>query len=210
MPQEELLPDTLPSVKALPSSERPLTVADALVDLFRNPRKSLWNQWNWKSALFSSAIRAILFFFSNLKSGMHAAVGAMLAEFIYRAITAGFYGAITQKFRRAEPEWLAAIVATVLVPICSHSIELTIHMLRGTPNLKTSLIVSVIFTIISTLFNLYSMRRGALIVGENAGSVATDLKNIPGLIVGFVASGPRFLFGVITNRLVADNGRAFE
>jgi hypothetical protein len=39
---------------------------------------------------------------------VHAAEGAMLAEFVYRGITAGFYGALTQAFRKAAPVWKAS------------------------------------------------------------------------------------------------------
>ena len=147
-------------------------------------------RWNWKSSLFSSIFRALVFLCANLTAGWRAATGAMLAEFVYRAISAGFYGAITQAFREAEPAWAASLVATVLVPLISHSIELTIHILRGTPKIITSIIASICFTIVSTLFNLYAMRRGALVVGDGGETVTSDLKRVPALISGFVAVLP--------------------
>ena len=42
--------------------------------------------WNWKSALYSSVLRGLIFFFANLTAGLHAAEGAMLAEFVFRAL----------------------------------------------------------------------------------------------------------------------------
>jgi hypothetical protein len=147
-------------------------------------------QWNWKSALFSSSIRATIFFFANLTAGLAAAGGAMAAEFAYRAVFAGFYGSLTQAFRRAQPAWKANLVAMVILPAVSHALEFAVHALRGTPNLKVSIVSSVCFTAISTLFNLYAMRRGALVVGEDAGSVADDLRRVPKLIAGFLLSGP--------------------
>jgi len=167
-----------------------MTVREAATGLLTNPRHLLIRQWNWKSALFSSTIRAGIFFAANLTAGWRAAAGAMLAEFGYRALTAGFYGAITQGFRQAEPEWAAAITVMLLMPALSHSIELAVHLLRGTPNLLTSLTASVIFTMVSTQFNLYAMRRGAMIVGTGALSTADELRRMPGLIGGFVALWP--------------------
>jgi len=113
----------------------------------------------------------------------------MLAEFLYRGVTAGFYGAITQTFGAVQPAWCAGLFVAVLLPVLSHSLEISVHMLRGTPKIITSLVSSVCFTIFSTLFNLYAMRRGALVVGEGAQPIREDLRRIPGLIAGFIGSG---------------------
>ncbi len=160
------------------------------------PNRMLLEKWNWKSALFSSAIRALIFLFSNLAAGWRAASGAMLAEFLYRAVTAGFYGALTQAFRECEPPWTANIAVMLLLPLASHSIEFGVHVLRGTPKIITSMIASIIFTMISTLFNLYAMRRGALVVGEGCGSMASDMKRMPELIGGFLFEPVRFLLSL--------------
>ncbi len=127
----------------------------------------------------------------------------MAAEFVYRALTAGFYGAVTQALGRAEPEWAAALAAMILLPLVSHSFELTLHLLRGTPKILTSVIASVCFTALSTLFNLYAMRRGALVVGDEGGTVAADLRRMPKLIVGFVTSGPLALWWQIQAQMKA-------
>jgi hypothetical protein len=171
-----------------------VSVAGVLRDLLRNPAGLLLRRWNWKSAVLSSLFRAAIFFFANLRAGWRAAAGAMLAELLYRGITAGFFGALTQAFRRAQPAWLAATVAIVLVPLTSHSIELTVHLARGTPKLLASMISSVIFTILSTLFHLYAMRRGVLIVGTGSRSLAADFRQMPRIVAGFLAAGPLALW----------------
>jgi len=60
---------------------------------------------------------------ANLRSGWHAAMGAMLAEWTYRALTSGFYGAMTQTLGETEPEWQGAVAAMALLPLLSHSLE---------------------------------------------------------------------------------------
>lgn len=171
-----------------------MTVIQVFRQLGRSPDELLLRRWNWKSAIFSSLVRAPIFFFCNLGAGRSAATSAMLAEFAYRGITAGFYGALTQAFRKAQPLWAANLAVVVLLPLTSHSIEFCVHFLRGTPKLLTSLASSVFFTMISTLFNIYAMRRGALVVGEDSNSVASDLRRVPRLIAGFVACGPVALY----------------
>jgi hypothetical protein len=126
----------------------------------------------------------------------------MLAEFIFRSVTSGFYGSITQAFRRAEPHWLAALTAMVLLPVVSHSLEFLVHWLRGTPELGRSMAASVAFTALSTLFNLYAMRRGVLLVGEDRMSIWHDLKAMPRLLLGFIAVPPVAVWRLARNRLV--------
>jgi len=175
-----------------------MTVSQALRQLVAHPFEMLIAKWNWKSSLFSSTLRALVFLCANLTAGWRAATGAMLAEFIYRGISAGFYGAITQSLKDAEPAWAAGVVAMVLLPLVSHSIELSVHILRGTPKIITSIIASVCFTAVSTLFNLYAMRRGALVVGAGSDTVKSDLKRVPRLIGGFLAAGPLWLIQAYT------------
>jgi hypothetical protein len=175
-----------------------MTVAECFTDLLSHPKETLLDRWNWKSAVFSSIIRALLFFFANVTAGMAAALGAMYVEFLYRSVTAGFYGAITQHFRKATPRWLASLVVGLGLPFVSHAIELGVHWARGTAHLKTSIIVSVCFTIISTLYNLHAMRQGCLVVGSGSRSIGSDLRDVPRTIGTFLLTG----FGLLGSERV--------
>jgi hypothetical protein len=142
--------------------------------------------WNWKAAVLSSLPRAGLFLAVNLGAGVHAALGAMATELGYRGITAVFYGGLTQAVSRSHPRKAAA--ATAAIVIVSHGIEFTIHWLRGTPNLRTSIAASVCFTILSTLFNLHAMRSGVLVTGSGSSSFREDLRALPRTLASFGAS----------------------
>lgn len=144
--------------------------------------------WNYKSAILSALMRAGVFFGANLSAGAEAAVAAMTVEFVFRFATAGFYGALTQWFRRVEPAMAGTIAAMIVLPALGHSLEFVVHYLNGTPNLTASIGASVVVTSVSTAFNLFAMRRGALIVGAEARSLVSDLAAMPGLVVAFVAS----------------------
>jgi hypothetical protein len=171
-----------------------MTLGTALFDFTARPVDLLVRRWNWKAALTSSLVRGIIFFLANLPSGVSAAFGALTAEWMYRAFASGFFGAMTQHISEIEPEWQAAACAMVLLPLSSHSLEFLVHWLRHTPHLRTSIISSISFTVISTLFNFYAMRRGTLVVGENATSFAADLRAMPRTIAGFVGAGPLWLW----------------
>jgi hypothetical protein len=160
-------------------------------------------RWNWKAAVLSSTVRALIFFCVNLTAGLHAAFAALLTELIYRGAASGFYGAITEGFRFAEPEWAASLVVMILLPLTGHSTEFVVHFLRGTANLKTSILASVCFTAVSTLFNLYAMRRGVLITGAGQQTLTSDLKRMPMLIGGFLAAGPLALSRLLGGKIGA-------
>jgi hypothetical protein len=155
------------------------TLHQVFQGLWHNPGELLLRRWNWKSAFWSSVCRSSLFFALNLGAGWQAATSAMAAEFAYRAISAGFYGALTQSFRHVEPRWKGLLTATALLIVVSHSIELLLHWARGTPNLWASIAASCCFTAISTLFNLHAMRRGVLVTGKEGHSLLTDLRLLP-------------------------------
>jgi hypothetical protein len=167
-----------------------MTLKKALYSLATRPVDLLVRRWNWKAAFFSSLIRGIIFLLANLRSGWHAALGAMVAEWTFRALTSGFYGAMTQTLGETEPEWQGAAAAIILLPLSSHSLEFLVHWLRHTPNLKTSIISSMSFTAISTLFNFYAMRRGTMVVGENSATLGQDMRAMPRMIGGFLAVIP--------------------
>jgi len=173
-----------------------MTVAGAFRHLVRHPVDSLVRRWNWKSAVLSPLFRSQIFLAVNLRAGWKAALGAMAAEFAYRSLAAGFCGALTQAFRGAEPAWMAGLAVAVLLPLVSHSIELLIHWLRGTPNLWASMAASVIFTAISTVFNWYAMRKGVFVVGEGSATLAADLRRIPRILFEFVILGPVTLWRI--------------
>ncbi|MBL8203133.1 MAG: hypothetical protein JNM09_02815 [Blastocatellia bacterium] len=177
------------------------TVRDVLHALLTHPYELLVVRWNWKSAILSSIMRALLFFVANISAGKQAAWAAMYTEFIYRALTSGFYASLTQSFRHARPVWQATLTAMVLLPLVSHSIELCIHWLRGTPKLALSILASAGFTTISTAYNLFAMRHGALVVGQEGRPLREDLRRTPAILLRFMTMTIKLLVLQIPTKL---------
>lgn len=181
----------------------PRPVPQVLGALVRHPVEMVVSRWNWKAALLSSILRSLIFFGANLRAGWHAAFAAFVTELVFRGLTSGFYGALTEAFRFADPDWAAFLVAAILLPVVGHSAEFAVHLARGTARLKTSVVASITFTAVSTLFNLYAMRRGALVTGDGRQSLAADMKRMPRLIASFLAAGPRAVWRLITRKCPA-------
>jgi hypothetical protein len=163
-------------------------IGEVLTLIARHPIDTLARRWNWKAALLSSLSRALLFLAMNLTAGRRAALAACLTELVFRAATSGFYAALTQALGRAEPAWVATLTAMGLLPLVTHSAELAVHWLRGTPRLGASIAASAVFTAISTAFHIFAMRRGVLIVGDARRSLGADLRRLPGLLVAFIVA----------------------
>jgi hypothetical protein len=79
-----------------------------------------------------------------------------------------------------------------IIALANHSVELLVHWIRGTHNLFSRILASVILTAFSTLFNFYIMRRGTMIVGAGRRSLGTDLLSLPVLVLDFLAWLPRY------------------
>lgn len=167
-----------------------MTIVAAFSELIRNPGDTLIRRWNWKVAFFSAVPRAIIFLVANLSAGWDAARSAMLADFVYRLATAGFYGAISQQMGRITPHRKGTLAAILIVPAFAHLIEFCLHSLRGTPNLRNSILASVAFSIVSVLFNLHIMRAGAMVVGKEARSFGEDMRMMPRLVLSFLLAVP--------------------
>ena len=171
-----------------------ITVGEAAWDLLRHPVEHLVHRWNWKSAVLSALTRGTLFFFANLRAGVAAAVGAMLVEAAFYIAVAGFYGSATEAFRRARPAWLAIVVMMVVMPAINHTLEFALHWSHGTKKLTTSIIASVALSMLSAVFNLFAMQRGAFIVGAERQSLLDDFRQLPSIICDFITYLPRTLW----------------
>jgi hypothetical protein len=63
--------------------------------------------------------------------------------------------------------------------------------MSGTKKLATSIIVSVCFSMLSAVFNLFAMRRGAFIVGAERQSLVEDFRQLPRILFEFLTFVPR-------------------
>lgn len=183
-------PSSLPT-DAVPPAPR---LVNLLFGILRRPYQLL-QLWNWKSALLSIILRGPIFFVAGIRQGWADAVAALLAESIFCALSAGFYGAVVQTLKDAEPRWLTGVFLTVVMPIIFQVLEYLLHWFRGTPHLRIAEIVSLVVSGVSALFNWYAMRRGTLLVGRGSGGFGGDLRRLPLLLFGFLAVLPRKIAG---------------
>ncbi|HEX6123848.1 MAG TPA: hypothetical protein VFZ23_00600 [Pyrinomonadaceae bacterium] len=177
--------DGIPEVVEV--SPAPHRVVDVFRYLVRHPVEMLVWRWNWKAALFSGVLRSMIYLFTHLKEGWRAALGAMSVEFFFRLIVSGASGSLVQAFHNAAPVWLATLCVMIMLPAFSHMIEFTLHTLNGDVNKGKAIIISISFSIISAIFNLFAMRRDALLVKDDrAQTLGQDLVSLPKIVGEFM------------------------
>lgn len=176
--------DVLEAVENTPAPHR---VIDVFRYLVRHPVEMLIWRWNWKAAMMSGVMRSMIYLFTHLKEGWRAALGAMSVEFAFRVIVSGASGSLVQAFHNAAPVWLATLCVMIMLPAFSHMIEFTLHTLNGDVNKGKAIMISITFSIVSAIFNLFAMRRDALLVKDaRAQSLFRDFAKMPAIVGEFI------------------------
>lgn len=185
--------------------EEQIYVADVFRNLLHHPLQ-LVARWNWKAAMLGAIVRASFYYtvYKASRESWAVTLTAVGVELVFRFLTTGLAGAVVQSFRRATPIWQANIIVSILLPAFSHTVEFVTHYIQeryffdifassqdGVAR-QRAFAISVLFSVISVLFNLFAMRHGVLLVGagEETRSLGNDMKRMPRMIGEFTAYLP--------------------
>jgi hypothetical protein len=83
------------------------------------------------------------------------------------------------------------------MPTINHTLEYALHYASGTEKLTAGVTASISLSIVSAMFNLFAMRRGVLIVGDERASLIDDLRRMPRVVFDFVMAVPRALWRML-------------
>lgn len=181
-----------------------IRVGDVFGNLVHHPAQ-LVTRWNWKSVLLAVIVRGSFYFtvYKASRESWLVTMTAVLVESFFRFLTAGVAGALVQSFRKAKPIWMANLIVSIVLPTFSHVVEFAAHYIQEkyyydvfaaseNSGRQRTFAISVLFSVISVLFNLYAMRNGVLLVGAGVAtkSLWGDLKQIPKLASEFTVSLP--------------------
>lgn len=182
-----------------------ITVGGVLSNLAQHPGQII-TRWNWKSALFGAVLRASFYFtvYQASRQPWLVTLAAVTVELFFRFLTTGMSGAVVQSFRRAQPFWLANLIVSIMLPAFSHAVEFFTHYAQerylwdvfaasdNSVARQRAFAISVLFSVISALFNLFAMKHGVLLVGagEETQSLWDDVKQLPRMVGEFTAFLP--------------------
>lgn len=142
-----------------------------------------FTHWNWKVSLLTALLRgaACVFALRHMRVGAREHFGLVEAAFVL--FTCGFFSALQQQTLHISREALAWLSCVVILPLTSLGCDAGLHFWLDGIQTSQLGVAGVVFTLISATFHWHMIRNGALIVGDGAHSLATDLRRIP-LLVG--------------------------
>lgn len=194
-----------------------IAVTDVIRNLITHPGQII-TRWNWKTALLGAVVRASFYFtvYKASRESWMVTLTAVLVEFTFRFITTGMAGSVVQSFRRASPLWLANVIVSISLPAFSHSVEFITHYAQehyfsdifatagNSLARQRTFAISVLFSVISALFNLFAMKHGVLLVGagNETRSLFSDIKQIPRMLGEFTAVLPVMISEYLENARV--------
>lgn len=141
--------------------------------------------WHWKGAVLSALCRAAIFLTATAPAGAAAGGRAAIVEFTFRMFASGALASATQRCARLPLGRRGFVAAVFAIAATGHLAEFAVHRSAGTPRLGVAVTASIAFTLVTTSFNLFAMRRGVLVTGPGSLSLLDDLRLLPRTIAAF-------------------------
>jgi len=138
-----------------------------------------FTHWNWKVALLTAVFRAAACMLALRHMESHARRHFGLVEAAFVLLTCGFFSALQQQSLKIGTEILAWLCCVVVVPLSSLGTDALLHLWLDGGQTRQLGIPALAFTVLSATFHWHMIRNGALLVGDEAHTLATDLKRIP-------------------------------
>ncbi len=156
--------------------------------------------WNWKCALLSATARSVVYLAAMARSGLHGGLAIVLVEVAYVTLTAGLYAGMQQRALGLRSRLLGNLIVAVGVPGLAQVFDWLAHRAAGAAAPGRVTCAVCVFALISALFHLHVMRRGAFLTGRRAQTLIEDLRRMPRLATGFAVL-PFVLLSALPARL---------
>jgi hypothetical protein len=144
--------------------------------------------WNWKVAMLTAVLRGLACVWALRHVELHARQHFGMVEAAFVLLTCGSFSALQQQSLKIRAEALAWFSCVMVVPLTSLACDAALHFWLDGVKTKQLGVAGVVFTLVSATFHWHMIRNGALLVGEESHSLATDLKRIPKLVGTYFAN----------------------
>jgi hypothetical protein len=155
--------------------------------------------WNWKCALLSATARSIVYLVAMARTGLRGGLAIVLVEMAYVTLTAGLYAGLQQKALGIRSRVLGNLTVVVAVPGLSQILDWLTHRMVGPAATGKATLAVCCFALLSALFHLHVMRRGAFLTGQSGRTLVEDFRRMPRLIADFVLK-PATLLTALADR----------
>lgn len=159
-----------------------------------------FTHWNWKVALLTALLRGGVCVAALRHVEVHARRHFGIVEAAFVLLTCGFFSALQQQSLGLRTERLAWLACVVVVPLTSLGLDAGLHFWLDGRRTEQLGMAALAFTLVSATFHWHMIRNGALLVGEEAHTLATDLRRIPRLVVSYFTAPVARVSGMIAVR----------
>jgi hypothetical protein len=149
--------------------------------------------WNWKCALLSATARSIVYLAALARTRASGGLPIVLVEIVYVTLTAGLYAGLQQRALGFRSRILGNLTIALGVPLLAQTLDWFAHRAAGAAAPGKATLTVCVFAVVSALFHLYVMRRGAFLTGNAGRSLRDDFRRMPRLILAFIATPVAFL-----------------
>jgi hypothetical protein len=149
--------------------------------------------WNWKCALISGTARSLVYLAAMARTGLRGSLSIVLVEMIYVSLTAGLYAGLQQRALGFRSRMVGNLTVVIGVPMLAQILDWLTHRAVGAAAPGRATFAVCVFAIVSALFHLHVMRRGAFLTGHAGRSLLDDFRRMPRLAAGFVLAPVAFL-----------------
>jgi hypothetical protein len=163
--------------------------------------------WNWKCALMSATARCSVYLAAMARTGLRGGLSIVLVELIYVTFTAGLYAGLQQRALGFRSRLLGNLTVVFGVPLPAQFLDWLAHRVAGASAPGRVTLMVCLFTVVSALFHLHVMRRGAFLTGHTGRSLLNDFRRMPRLITGFVLA-PALIFSAAGARMTGPESEA--
>ena len=141
--------------------------------------------WNWKCALMSATMRSLVVIVAMMRVGLRGSLAVVAVEMAYVTFTSGLYAGLQQRALGLPMRLLGNLTIVVGVPGLSLALDWLAHRAVGAAAPPRATLAVCVFALVSALFHLHVMRRGAFLTGEGERSLAEDFRRMPRLALEF-------------------------
>lgn len=168
-----------------------------------------FTHWNWKVALLTALLRGVACVAALRHVEVHARRHFGIVEAAFVLLTCGFFSALQQQSLGLRTERLAWLVCVVVVPLTSLGLDAGLHFWLDGRSTQQLGIPALLFTLVSATLHWHMIRNGVLLVGDEARTLATDLRRIPMLIASYFTAPAAWVNGMPALR-GSESGAALE
>ena len=154
--------------------------------------------WNWKCALLSATARSTVYLAAMAHSNLHGGLAVVAVELVYVSLTAGLYAGLPQRALNFRSHLLSNLTIVGGVPGLAQALDWLTHRAAHAAAPGKAIVAVSIFAMISAIFHLHVMRRGAFITGDAGRTLADDFRRMPRLIAEFLLRPIAILGGFAT------------